>query len=357
MKVSENTSIKTTLEIDAKENKLEPSTNKSNFIKIFLSLVTSTLGISTLYMPKLLLQTGLILGISVLAFSALLNYVTCNFLCKAAKNMGATSYTMLSRKILGNHAYIVDIFFVLNILGIIVGNQTFVVRTLCGCINKLVFGGMKHNTYGYMWTGVGTVLAVNFLLLPFIRSKNLNQIKFLGKLTIIGFSYALGTIIAVYLIPDFFGFSIEPVEMENMKMIDFSGLQSTFGMYLLSMAIHSVIIEIESELKPNTSARSSHLIFVNKISCFMFYSCFSIYGFLSIFQAEKVEKLHNFFLFFLYHQNLENMVLRSAHIAITFSILFSSVFCYIPLIRYFQKIANNDALDYIENEQSVYQVI
>lgn len=336
--------------------KIKTGNNPSNFKSIFFTLVTSTLGLSTLYMPKLLLETGMILGISMLIFSGLLCYITCSFLCQAARKMGATSYTMLTKIILGRYSFIVDVFYILNLFGIIISNQTFVSKTLSGCIARVFFNKVSHDSITFMYISTATIFLTNLAILPFIISRNLTRLKKLSKFTILGFSFALATIIATYLIPDFFGFSIAPLDLSKLKWANFSGLKTTSGMYLLSMAIHLVIIDIDSELKPSTQKNSFLLVLLNKITCFFIYTCISVYGFLAIYQSPKIDQLNNYFLFFLMHQNLNHYVLRTAHILITLSILFSSTFYYIPLIKFFNSLVDEEAYGVFKNEGSVYEV-
>jgi hypothetical protein len=140
-----------------------------------------------------------------------------------------------------------------------------------------------------------------------------------------------------------------------MDLVKWEGLRTTSGMYLLSMAIHLVIIDIHSELRPKSTSPNLFLVMLNKITCFIIYACISIYGFLAIYQAPKIEKLHNYFLFFLVHQKLEHVILRVAHIVITLSIMYSNIFCYIPLIKYFNSLVNKDSKIVFEQEGSLYQ--
>ena len=161
---------------------------------------------------------------------------------------------------------------------------------------------------------------------------------------------------ATYLAPDFFGFSIAPMDLSKLKWANFSGLKTTSGMYMLCMAIHLVVVDIDSELKPGTRRQSFLLVLMNKVTCFAIYTSISIYGFLAIYQAPKIEKLNSYFLFFLIHQNLDHYILRTAHICITFSIMYSNIFYYIPLIKYFNSLVNEEAISIFENEGSVYEV-
>jgi amino acid permease len=349
-----NMSIKIDTERFDVVSKYNPSI-KSNFKSIFFTMITSTLGLASLYMPKLILETGMILGLAMLAFSALLSYFTCCFLCKASTILEANSYTVLSRKILGKYSFLVDIFYVLNLFGIIIGNQTFVCRTLSGCINAMFFQKSDHNSLTYVMISIITIIGTNLTIIPFIVSRNITNLKRLGRLTILGFSFALGTILATYLVPEFFGFSISPPNLDTMDLVKWEGLRTTSGMYLLSMAIHLVIIDIHSELRPRTANPNLFLVLLNKITCFFLYACISIYGFLTIYQAPKIEKLHNYFLFFLVHQKLEHIILRVAHIVVTLSIMYSNIFCYVPLIKYFNSLINKDSSKIYEQEGSIYQ--
>jgi amino acid permease len=336
--------------------KIQTGKNVSNFKSIFFTLVTSTLGLATLYMPKLLLETGMMLGLFMLGFSGIICYITCSFLCQAARKMGATSYTMLTRIILGRYSFIVDIFYILNLFGIIISNQTFVAKTLSGCIARVFFGKISHDSATFTYISTATIFISNLAILPFIITRNLSKLKKLSKFTILGFSFALATIIATYLVPDFFGFSIAPLDLSKLKWANFQGLKTTSGMYLLSMAIHLVIIDIDSELKPSTARKSFLLVLLNKITCFIIYACISVYGFLAIYQSPKIDQLNNYFLFFLMHQNLNHYILRTAHILITLSILFSSTFYYIPLIKYFNSLVDEEAYGVFKEEGSVYEV-
>jgi amino acid permease len=328
----------------------------SNFKSIYFTLVTTTLGLSALYMPKLLLETGVVLGLFVLGFSGLLSYITCSFLCQAARKMGATSYPMLTKLLLGKYSFMVDIFYILNLFGIIISNQTFVSKTLSGCVARIFFGPISHDSITFTYISVATIFLSNLAILPYITSRNLTKLKKLSQFTIVGFSFALATIMATYLVPDFFGFSIAPFDLSKLQWANFAGLKTTSGMYLLSMAVHLVIIDIDTELRPGSDQQSFLLVLFNKITCLIIYASISIYGFLAIYQAPKLDSLNNYFLFFLSHQNLNHYVLRTAHVMITLSIMFSSIFAYIPLIKFFNSLIDDTAFDVFENEGSVYEV-
>jgi amino acid permease len=336
--------------------------SRSNFKTIFFTLVTSTMGVVTLFMPKLLLETGIVLGIGMLMFSAWLCYVTCTYLTEASRKFNASSYTNLTKIILGRYAFIVDIFYVINLFGIILTNQTFVSKTLSGSIKRIFFSEVDDNSPVVLYIKLSVMLISNLVIIPFIISRNLTNLKKLSKFTLVGFSFALLTILATYLVPSFFGFQIEPINLEKFKMFNFSGLKITYGMYLLCMAIHLVVIDINYELRPGTFRQSQKLIFFNKLTCFCLYGCISVWGFLAIYQNPKIEKLNNYFIFFLVHQNLDHYILRTAHIVITLSILFSNIFYYIPLIKYFNSKVNDSAFK-VENdpngeqEGSIYEVI
>ena len=338
------------------KSKTKTDKQTSNFKSIYFTLVTSTLGLSALYMPKLLLETGIILGLGMLAFSALLCYITSSFLTQAARRMGATSYSMLTKMILGRYSFTVDVFYILNLFGMILSNQTFVAKTLSGSVSRIFFGNVSHDSITFTYISVATIFFTNIAILPFVISRNLTNLKRLSKFTIIGFTFALATIMATYLVPDFFGFSIAPMNLAKLKWANFSGLKTTSGMYLLCMAIHLVIIDIDCELKPSTRRQSFMLVLMNKVTCFAIYACISVYGFLAIYQAPKIEKLNSYFLFFLIHQNLDHYILRTAYILITFSIMYSNIFLYIPLIKYFNAIVNDEAVGIFNNEGSVYEV-
>ena len=352
---SENLAENTSQPINI-QSKFKTGKQVSNFKTLYFTLVTTTLGLATLYMPKLLLETGVILGISMLGFSALLCYITCFFLCQAARKIGANSFPMLTRIILGKYSFIVDVFYILNLIGMIITNQFFVTKTLSGCIARIFFGKIDHNSLTFMYISVATIFAANLTIYPFVTSRNLNKLKKLSKFTLVGFSFALLTIVATYLVPDFFGFSIAPLDLSKLKWANFKGLQTTSGMYLLSMAVHTVIIDIHNELRPMSTKNSFLLILFNKMTCFIIYASISIYGFLAIYQSPNSGKLNNYFLFFLNHQNLDHYVLRVAHILITLSIMFSSIFLYIPLTKFFNSLVDDNANQVFDQEGSVYEV-
>ena len=354
--ISDTLATKLPTKISHNRPKIKTGKQVSNFNSIYFTLVTTTLGLSTLYMPKLLLETGVILGLLVLGFSAILCYITCSFLSQAARKMGATSYPMLTKMLLGKYSFLVDIFYILNLFGIIISNQTFVSKTLSGCVARIFFGNIAHDSVTFTYISVATIFLSIMAILPYITSRNITKLKKLSKFTIIGFSFALATIMATYLVPDFFGFSIAPFDLSKLQWANFKGLKTTSGMYLLSMAVHLVIIDIDCELRPGTDRQSSMLILFNKITCFFIYASISIYGFLAIYQAPKLDNLNNYFLFFLSHQNLNHYVLRTAHIMITLSIMFSSIFAYIPLTKFFNSLLDDSAYQVFENEGSVYEV-
>ena len=328
---------------------------KANFRSILVTLLTTTMGVTTLFMPKLLLETGVGLGMGVLLTSCFLSYFTCSFLCEAARRLKVNSYPLLTQKLLGKMAFIVDIFYVLYLFGIIVSNQTFVCKSMTGSLQKIFLPGVEKNSKTYLNLSVAVIFMTNLAILPFVVSRNLNNLKALSKFTIIGFTLALLTIIGTYMMPSFFGFSIDPLNIEKLSLARWNGLKTTYGMYLLSTANHLVIIDINAELRPKRRSLSKRLLFANNLFCFIIYGLISIYGFLALYQNPRLEKLNSYFLFFLEHKNLDQYFLRTAHFLLIVSIMFSNIFMYVPLIKYFNSMVVSEMHEKI-SIQSVNEV-
>ncbi len=91
---------------------------ESNHISSIFTIMNSTVGVTILFMPKILLKTGFLLGIIELTIFAIFTYITTRILSEAGEKLKINTYYELGEKILPSKGSFVFIgFYFLILLG------------------------------------------------------------------------------------------------------------------------------------------------------------------------------------------------------------------------------------------------
>ena len=314
------------------------SPTSNNLDAITITLVSSTVGIVSIFMPKLLLTTGLLLGSCLLAMSGIFSYLTCHMLCSSARVRQVNSFPALCHSVLGKHASFVEILYALFLLGNIISNHVFVCKSYAGVLAHSIFPSIREGSEIYVDFTLLLLILINIAIVPFITSEDLTALKKISKLSGLFLLTAFIIVVATFMFPSSLGITVPEFNFANMPLVDWAGLKNTCGMLFLSMSIHPVVIDIHSELTPQSAKQTFLLIKRNSIFSFCLFLGFGLFGFLAVYQDELVGQVNNYFLFFLAHKKIHSVVLRIAQSMITFAFLVGNIFAYIPLIKIFDKI-------------------
>lgn len=310
--------------------------NSSNLTEITISLTTSVVGIVSIFIPKLFSETGVILGTLLLSGSAILSFITCLMLCQSAKIYNVTSFPSLCKTVLGSKSKIVDFFYALNLIGMIISNHTFVSKSLTGILTHTVFPHIPHGSELELWLTLSVLTIIILLTTPYVTSRDLSSLKKLSNYSSFGLIFSLLTIVLIFFNPKSFGVEVKPFDFNNLKLFDWNGFQLTTGMYLLAMAVHLIVIDVHSELKPAT-ARNTFTLLANALtSSFLIFLSIAWFGYLTVFQDPEVGQVNNYFLFFLVHKHVDSSWIRLAQVLVTLTFMIANIFAYIPLIKIFE---------------------
>lgn len=308
---------------------------------ITFTLVSSTVGIVSIFMPKLFLTTGLFLGSFLLVLSGICAFLTCYMLCAAARVMGVNSFPDLCFKVLGKYARYVEILYAMFLLGNIISNHVFVAKSYTGVLAHSIFPSIIEGSEIYVDFTLFLLICINIAIVPFIVSEDLTALKKISKLSGAFLLTAFFVVFCTWAFPGLFGITIPEFNASKMNLVDWQGLKNTCGMLFLSMSVHPVVLDIHGEMKPQSASQTFKLIRNNAIFSFLLFFGFGVFGYLAVFQDDLVEQVNNYFLFFLAHKKIHSSILRIAQSMITFSFLVGTIFGYIPLIKIFLKIFEN----------------
>jgi amino acid permease len=325
--------------------------NDSNLKQITISLATSTVGIVSIFIPKLFIETGIVLGTILLTASSILSFITCLMLCQSAKVYKVGSFPSLCKIILGKQSTIVDFFYALYLVGMIISNHTFVSKSLTGILTHTIFIHVPHDSELELCLTLSVLTIVILVTTPYVTSKDLSSLKKISNYSSFGLFFSLLTILMIFLFPDHFGVHVEPFDLSHLKLFDWNGFQLTTGMFLLAMAVHLIVIDVHSELQPAT-ARNTFSLLANALGVsFVLFLCIAWLGYLTVFQDPEVDQVNNYFLFFLVHKHVDSSWIRLAQVLVTFTFMIGNIFAYIPLIKIFESyLVNNTVNQYKSNE-------
>jgi amino acid permease len=311
---------------------------KNNITPISLNMTCATVGLVIIFIPKLFLETGFILGTLMLVISGILSFITCLMLCQASMTFGAKSFPELCRKIMGKYSLIVEFFFALNLLGNIIGNHTFISKSVSGMLSHLFFPSISVGSQQETYFTILTMFVMTLAIVPYIISKDISSLKKISTYSALGYVIAMFAVITLFLFPSLYGVERPPLSFEKMELLNWEGLTTATGMFFLAMAVHVVVIDIHSQLKPLNEVNTFKLFTVAHRNSFLIFYTIGLLGFLCVYQDPQASSLNIFYLFFLVHKKIHSSVLRLTQIGLTFCIGIGNIFAYLPLIKIIENI-------------------
>jgi hypothetical protein len=141
-----------------------------------------------------------------------------------------------------------------------------------------------------------------------------------------------------------------------MELLNWEGLTTATGMFFLAMAVHVVVIDIHSQLKPNNEVTTFKLFTVAHRNSFMIFYTIGLLGFLCVYQDPQASSLNNFYLFYLVHKKIHSSILRLAQIGLTFCIGIGNIFAYLPLIKIIENVVKMLSKEDLEEKEAAKQM-
>lgn len=312
-----------------------------NVKPVSINLTCATVGLVIIFTPKLFLETGVILGTLMLVISGILSFITCLMLSQAAMTFQVKSFPALCRKIMGKYSFLVEFFYSLNLLGNIIGNHTFVSKSVSGFLSHLLFPSVSIDSRQGVYLNLLLMFATTLLIVPFIVSKDMSSLKTISTYSALGYVVAMFAVITVFLFPWTYGIEQPAFDFEKLQLLNWEGLTQATGMFFLAMACHVVIIDIHSQLQPLDEVHTFKMISRSHVQSFLIFYTIGLLGYLSVFQDPQNSALNNYFLFFLAHKKISSSVLRLAQVGLTLCIAVGNIFGYLPLIKIIEHVVVN----------------
>ena len=277
-------------------------------------------------------------------------------LCQAAMFFKAKSFPELCRKIMGKYSLIVEFFFALNLLGNIIGNHTFISKSVSGMVGHLFFPSILAESKQETYFTILTMFVMTLAIVPFIISKDTSSLKKISTYSALGYVIAMFAVITVFCFPGFYGIERPPLSFEKMELLNWEGLTTATGMFFLAMAVHVVVIDIHSQLRPNNEVNTFKLFTVAHRNSFLIFYTIGLLGFLCVYQDPQASSLNNFYLFYLVHKKIHSSVLRLAQIGLTFCIGIGNIFAYLPLIKIIENIVKMLSKEHLEEKNAAKEL-
>lgn len=312
---------------------LPSSAKPSNFLSSLTTLLTSTLGITILLMPKLFHQGGILFCSIQIIIMGLAIYLSSSMLVSVASASKSHSYFETITNVAGPFKSIAYCFYLLLLTGNILVYHAFVLKNLIPMIGSLLDLELIQGSPPAIILGVLLTLTCHFLILPFLFSRKLRIVKKISFLCSIAVIFSVFIIISAFFRPDLFDLPDLPVNWKYINYYKFDGLFVCTGYYLLSFTFQQILIEVTSELTPSNPFNIDMLIFVNCVLSSFLYIVVSFAGYLSVYNEQKLDGMNNYLTYVIIELNNRNPWLYVTNILVLLNVTFANILNYIPAIK------------------------
>lgn len=312
-----------------------PSPDKpSNYLSSLATLLTSTIGITILLMPKLFHQGGIIFCSLQILTMGLAIYLASSMLCTCAFATHSASYYDTIAKICGRYQLIPCMFYILLLTGNILVYHAFVLKNLIPMINILFGFGYTEGTAQY--TGLGVVLTVvsHTVTLPFIFSRKLKIVKQISQFCAFSVILSVMIIMLAFFCPQLFDLPAKSVNWHFVDYYKFEGLYVCAGYYLLSFTFQQILIEVSQEINPRTTYSTDLIVFGNCMIAVVLYIVVSFAGYLAVYSEQNLDGMNNYITFLICDLNNRNEWLFLTNFLVLLNVTFANVLNYIPTIKF-----------------------
>lgn len=306
----------------------------SNYISSLTTLLTSTIGITILLMPKLFHQGGIVFCSMQIITMGLAIYLASSMLCSCAFATKSTSYYETMVKICGSYKWIPSIFYVLLLCGNILVYHAFVLKNLIPMVNVLLNLNYPSNSPQYTGLGVVLTIASHVTILPFIFSRKLRIVKKLSNICSVAAFLGVFIIILAFFQPRLFDLPDRPINWKFVDYYKFEGLYVCAGYYLLSFTFQQILIEVSHEINPRTPYSSDLILFANCMIAVLLYIVVSFAGYLSVYSEQNLDGMNNYITYLIIELQNRNEWLFVTNFLVLMNVTFANILNYIPTIKF-----------------------
>lgn len=318
-----------------------PSPEKpSNYLSSLTTLLTSTLGITILLMPKLFHQGGIVFCSIQILTMGLAIYLASSMLCSCAFATRSTSYYETIVKICGPYKWAPSVFYILLLCGNILVYHAFVLKNLIPMINTLFGFNYAENTSHYIGLGVVLTIASHLLILPFIFSRKLRIVKKISNFCSLAVILSIVIIILAFFQPDLFDLPNRPINWKFVDYYKFDGLYVCAGYYLLSFTFQQILIEVSHEINPRTPYSTDLILFSNCMISVFLYIVVSFAGYLAVYSEQNLDGMNNYITYLIVDLKNRNEWLYVTNFLVLLNVTFANILNYIPTIKFLNAVLN-----------------
>lgn len=329
---------------------------KSNYFSSFTTLLTSTIGVTILLMPKLFHQGGILFCSIQILIIGLLIYLSTSMLCAVAFATKSSSYHEVITNMSGKYKFLPNAFYLLLLCGNILVYHVFVIKNLVPMVNSLLKLNFIEGSFEWTLFAIGLILISHFSILPFIFSRKLRIVKKISNISSIAVMFSVVIIIIAFIDPKLFGLEHNQIEWRFVDYYKFDGLFICAGYYLLSFTFQQIVVEVSNEIHPKTAFSSDLIIFGNCMFSAFLYIIVSFAGYLSVYNGINLDSMNNYITYLIINLNNQNKWLYVTNFIVILNVSFANILNYIPTIKFLNSKFNSKELKLKRFEQSTSNI-
>ena len=316
------------------QNIEKTSSVTANYFSSSATLMTSTVGVTILLMPKLFHQTGIILGSFQILTIGILIYFSTSMLCKAARLTNSKSYYETMISLAGHYRNLTNILYLLLLFGNTLVYSTFALKNLIPIINFAFHLNFSSDSIELMLLATIVTILCNFMILPFLFLRKLKIIKVISNVCASAVFFSFVAIIFLFCFPEWFEMKREQIHWNELNLWKTEGMFVCIGYYLLSFCFQQIAIEVSEEISPRTAYSTEKVIFANVLVSVLIYLTVSFVGYLIIYRDPDLDQMNNFITFLILERKNPSKILFVIDVMVCVSVVFANILNFIPTIKY-----------------------
>lgn len=303
----------------------EKKSSTFNYIESCFSMICRNNEI--LIMPKVISDCGLVGGLATLVIISFITFFVSYGLCKSAQKYKVKSIIELCLKVFPRGSFAFNSFLLTLMVSSILCSQLLVVDIISEIFRIKNVNSILSNSY--------IIIAVlNICMLFFSYSKTLHRVKVFSNIAFACYIFAM-LMIAIHYFTPFYGKDIKPEPNANeVVMWNANGILSNIGLLLFSFTVQDVIIDFDSEIKPQSNERSRKFTFFITLGMLINYTFAGLLGYLSILRDPVGNDQENYLRYLIHINNGTSKLLILSNLMVCLNLLFDSVVCLIPITKF-----------------------
>lgn len=264
--------------IKTKNNLKVTLKQKINFAVI---LASNSIALSSLTYPSGVANCGLILFLFLMLIALSINFLSGYLLVFCAEKKKAKSYTHLIRIMLGKYKIIVDLFYFIANLGIILSSILTFSDFMTGIFSQ-VNNEIISSKKSLFW-----IFIPNIFLIPILLRRNLEDMKY--------FSYIAVFAVILLAFYTFYLFCVrDPINWSEVVLFKPEGSFNVFNLLLFGYMNQQNLIDIFEELKKKNLKTFKHILKIQNSLLTLVYLSIAVFGYLRFYDHKDVKNKNIF---------------------------------------------------------------